>query len=101
MQDGIYSNFCECTTYQKTIFPGLVLRPQQSPIVLLIFSSGRIVCTGGRSYNDMSMGFDKIFRVLKGFIHTPPVGEAATAADVDPDGARSRKRRRAAPASAS
>ena len=69
--DGIYSRFCECTTYQRTIFPGLVLRPPQSPIVLLIFSSGRIVCTGGRSYTDISLGFETIYRVLKAFVKPP------------------------------
>ena len=57
---------------QRTVFPGLALRPPQSPIVLLIFSSGRIVCTGGRSYDDISVGFDKIYRVLKPFLHPPP-----------------------------
>jgi TATA-box binding protein (TBP) (component of TFIID and TFIIIB) len=70
--DGIYSRFCECTTYQRSVFPGLVLRPPQSPIVLLIFTSGRIVCTGGKSYSDIQTGFDTIFRTLKSFVHTAP-----------------------------
>jgi transcription initiation factor TFIID TATA-box-binding protein len=62
--DGIYARFCECTTYQRSVFPGLVLRPPQSPIVLLVFSSGRIVCTGGRSYDDIYNGFAAIYKVL-------------------------------------
>lgn len=69
--DNVYEKFCECTTYQRHVFPGLVLRPPQSPIVLLIFNSGRIVCTGGRSYEDIYRGFAAIYRILKVYIHIP------------------------------
>ena len=67
--EALYSKFCEHSTYQKTIFPGLVLRPPESPIVLLIFKSGRIVCTGGKSYDDIYYGFMQMFKVLKGYIY--------------------------------
>ena len=67
--DGLYAKFCEQSTYQKSIFPGLVLRPPESPIVLLIFKSGRIVCTGGKSYDDMYYGFVNMFKVLKEYIY--------------------------------
>jgi transcription initiation factor TFIID TATA-box-binding protein len=70
--DKLYSAFCECSTYQRSIFPGLVLRPPQSPIVLLIFTSGRIVCTGGRSYDDIYMGFNAMFDTLKAYIKMGP-----------------------------
>jgi len=73
--EKLYSAFCECSTYQKTIFPGLVLRPPQSPIVLLIFTSGRIVCTGGRSYEDIYFGFKSIFETIKSYIHAPTTTE--------------------------
>jgi transcription initiation factor TFIID TATA-box-binding protein len=66
--DALYAKFCEQSTYQKSIFPGLVLRPPDSPIVLLIFKSGRIVCTGGKSYDDVYYGFVNIFKVLKEYI---------------------------------
>jgi len=66
--DKLYSVFCECSTYQRSIFPGLVLRPPQSPIVVLIFTSGRIVCTGGKSYDDIYLGFKAIFKTLKQYI---------------------------------
>lgn len=66
--DQLYSVFCECSTYQRSIFPGLVLRPPNSPIVLLIFTSGRIVCTGGRSYDDIYFGFNAVFETLKKYI---------------------------------
>jgi transcription initiation factor TFIID TATA-box-binding protein len=71
--ENLYSVFCECSTYQRSIFPGLVLRPPQSPIVLLIFTSGRIVCTGGRSYDDIYLGFKAIFNTLKKYIQIKPL----------------------------
>ena len=97
--DGIYGRFCECTTYQRSIFPGLVLRPPQSPIVLLIFNSGRIVCTGGRSYDDIYNGFITIYWVLKTFIHQPPPPPPLSPGSVHvdpalPEGALQTKRRR-------
>ena len=69
--EKLYSAFCECSTYQLSVFPGLVLRPPDSPIVLLIFKSGRIVCTGGRSYDDIYYGFAAIFKTLRSYIHLP------------------------------
>ena len=79
--DALYSRFCECSTYQRSIFPGLVLRPQDSPIVLLIFNSGRIVCTGGKSYDDIYYGFAEMYKMLQSYIipNTDPV--AAPVAD--------------------
>jgi len=67
----LYECFNEQSTYQRSIFPGLVLRPPKSPIVLLVFMSGRIVCTGGRSYEDIYFGFGAIYETLKPFIHFP------------------------------
>lgn len=66
--EALYTKFCEHSTYQKTIFPGLVLRPPEAPIVLLIFKSGRIVCTGGKSYDDIYYGFNDMFKILKNYI---------------------------------
>jgi transcription initiation factor TFIID TATA-box-binding protein len=71
--ERLYSAFCECSTYQRSIFPGLVFRPPRSPIVLLVFTSGRIVCTGGRSYDDIYYGFAQMYDTLKRYIViTPP-----------------------------
>jgi transcription initiation factor TFIID TATA-box-binding protein len=69
----LYTDFCECATYQRSIFPGLVLRPPQSPIVLLIFNSGRIVCTGGKSYDDIYFGFINMFHTIKKYIKLPGI----------------------------
>ena len=35
--------------YRKYLFPGLVYRPPNSPVVVLCFSSGKCVVTGGRT----------------------------------------------------
>ena len=73
--ERLYNAFCECSTYQRSIFPGLVFRPPRSPIVLLVFTSGRIVCTGGRSYDDIYYGFAQMYDTLKRYIvtHPPPL----------------------------
>lgn len=39
----------EETEYEPEQFPGLVYRPTDSPCVLLIFATGKVVITGGRS----------------------------------------------------
>ena len=66
--EKLYNAYCECSTYQRTIFPGLVFRPPHSPIVLLVFTSGRIVCTGGRSYDDIYYGFAQMYDTLQKYI---------------------------------
>ena len=76
----LYERFNEQSTYQRSIFPGLVLRPPRSPIVLLVFTSGRIVCTGGRSYEDIFFGFGAIYDTLRPYIHFPPSTSDAPAA---------------------
>ena len=70
--EKLYGAFCECSTYQRSIFPGLVLRPPRSPIVLLVFTSGRIVCTGGRSYDDIYYGFAQMYDTLQKYIIVNP-----------------------------
>ena len=75
----LYERFNEQSTYQRSVFPGLVLRPPRSPIVLLIFTSGRIVCTGGRSYDDIYYGFQAIYETLKPFIIQPAKAAASSA----------------------
>jgi transcription initiation factor TFIID TATA-box-binding protein len=55
-------------TYQKKMFPGLIFRPASSPIVLLLFCSGKIVVTGGKSVNDMKVGWKKLWGFVKDFI---------------------------------
>jgi TATA-box binding protein (TBP) (component of TFIID and TFIIIB) len=41
--DRIYEEHaCNCT-FQRNLFPGLIFRPDKSPVVLLCFSSAKIV----------------------------------------------------------
>eukprot|EP00961_Rhodomonas_salina_P136816 1840400-Rhodomonas_salina.2 len=63
--DAFYKAYCEYATYQKNVFPGLVFRPPDSPIVLLIFASGKIVCTGGKSCEDIQNGFRRLFPLIQ------------------------------------
>lgn len=54
--------------FQSSMFPGLVYRPEASPVVLLCFFSGRIVVTGGRTIRDVYEGWEKLWPVVRVFI---------------------------------
>ena len=62
-----HSVFC---TYQKNMFPGLIFRPPSSPIVLLIFSSGKIVLTGAKSSHAMHRGWNAIWPHVRQYVQT-------------------------------
>jgi len=62
-----HSVFC---TYQKNMFPGLIYRPNASPVVLLIFVSGKIVITGGKSCHDVTEGWRYLWPFVKKYIRT-------------------------------
>jgi len=55
-------------TYQKRMFPGLIYRPEASPVVLLCFYSGKIVITGGKTLNDIFEGWNRLWPIVKGFV---------------------------------
>ena len=55
-------------TYQKKMFPGLIYRPDNSPIVLLLFQSGKIVVTGGKSVHDMQQGWVQLWDFVLKYI---------------------------------
>jgi transcription initiation factor TFIID TATA-box-binding protein len=44
--------------YEPEQFPGLVYRIREPRIVVLIFSSGKIILTGGRTIGDIQKGLD-------------------------------------------
>jgi transcription initiation factor TFIID TATA-box-binding protein len=54
--------------YQRTMFPGLVYRPDNSPVVLLCFFSGKIVITGGKTTRDVHDGWEKLWPTVKVFM---------------------------------
>ena len=45
-------------------FLGLIYRMIEPKIVLLIFSSGKMVLTGGKERDDIYIGFEKIYPLL-------------------------------------
>lgn len=55
-------------TYQKNMFPGLILRPIKSRIVFLIFTSGKIVLTGAKCTTDLSEEWSWFAEILLGYI---------------------------------
>lgn len=48
------------TEYEPEQFPGLVYRLDDPKVAFLLFSSGKIVCTGGRSFEDVETGIEKM-----------------------------------------
>lgn len=57
--------FC---TYQRNMFPGLIYRPDNSPVVLLLFNSGKIVITGGKSRVDIIDGWKRLWPFVRKYI---------------------------------
>lgn len=62
--DAFYRDHEEESTYQRSMFPGLIYRPMGSPVVLLCFTSGRIVITGGKSTDHIFEGWEKLAPVV-------------------------------------
>lgn len=53
------------TEYEPEQFPGLVYRLEEPQVVFLLFSSGNLVCTGGRTYEDVKEGIATLEENLK------------------------------------
>ncbi len=53
------------TEYNPEQFPGLVLRIKEPKTSALIFSSGKIVCTGARSMDKVHESIEKIIKSLE------------------------------------
>ena len=51
--------------YEPEQFPGLVYRMKEPKTAALIFSSGKIVCTGARNVKDVNLAFKKIASTLR------------------------------------
>ena len=51
--------------YEPDQFPGLVFRLDQPKVASLIFSSGKIVCTGAKSPKDSKIAVGKIVGKLR------------------------------------
>ncbi|MCL4399364.1 TATA-box-binding protein [Candidatus Parvarchaeota archaeon] len=53
------------TQYNPEQFPGLVLRLQDMHVTFLVFGSGKLVCTGGRSREDIITAMGKLLKELR------------------------------------
>lgn len=53
--------------YEPELFPGLIYKMENPKIVLLIFTSGKIVLAGGKTRRDIYTAFQKIYPVLFSF----------------------------------
>jgi len=53
------------TEYNPEQFPGLVLRIKEPKTSALIFSSGKVVCTGARTLEDVDRSIQSIIKSLK------------------------------------
>jgi transcription initiation factor TFIID TATA-box-binding protein len=51
--------------YEPEQFPGLVYRMQEPKVVMLLFSSGKIVCAGSRKVDDVSIAVEKLTEELE------------------------------------
>lgn len=56
----------ENTEYNPKQFPGLVYRMNDPKAAALIFSQGKIVCTGTKSIEDLELAMQKIVDKIKG-----------------------------------
>jgi len=55
----------EGTEYEPEQFPGLVYRIKDPKAAMLIFSSGKVVCTGARSIADVRKAVAKVARMIR------------------------------------
>ena len=51
--------------YEPEQFPGLVFRMSDPKVVTLIFSTGKVICTGARNKEDVEQAFTNLQRELK------------------------------------
>jgi transcription initiation factor TFIID TATA-box-binding protein len=65
---GMYAQLALNCTYQRKMFPGLIYRPEASPVVLLCFFSGKVVITGGKNMEDVYSGWSRLWPTLKAFV---------------------------------
>ena len=62
--------------YEPELFPGLIFKMEQPKVVLLIFTSGKIVLAGAKSRKDVYLAYQRIYPVL--FKHKKRTGASAT-----------------------
>ncbi len=63
LEDATYS--LGKTMYEPEQFSGLIYRMDESKVVILIFTSGKLVCTGATKEEDVYKAVDKLHKNLK------------------------------------
>ena len=63
LEDATYS--LGKTMYEPEQFPGLIYRMDDPKVVILIFTSGKLVCTGATKEEDVYKAVDKLHKNLK------------------------------------
>lgn len=66
--ERLHSDYNVNCTYSKHMFPGLIYRQQNLPVVLLVFLSGKCVITGARRIEDVEAGWRKVWPLLRKYI---------------------------------
>lgn len=94
---GMYARMALNCTYQRKMFPGLIYRPEASPVVLLCFFSGKIVITGGKTMDDMFTGWSRLWPILKNFIISQPPPQALSGGGAGGAQSGNRKQRQVMP----
>lgn len=62
-----YTDFNIFCTYQPNMFPGLIYRPADMSVVLLVFFSGKIVITGAKSMGDVYSSWKHFSALLQAY----------------------------------
>ena len=55
----------EHTMYEPEQFPGLIYRMAEPKVVILLFASGKLVCTGAKKEEDVYVAVDKLHALLE------------------------------------
>ena len=63
LEDCAYS--LRKTMYEPEQFPGLIYRMDTPKVVILLFASGKLVCTGATKEDDVYKAVDKLHRTLE------------------------------------
>ncbi len=61
-----HKKFARCH-YEPELFPGLIYKMENPKVVLLIFTSGKIVLAGAKTRKDVYTAYQKIYPVLFSF----------------------------------
>jgi transcription initiation factor TFIID TATA-box-binding protein len=65
LSDLILSFGMERVEYEPEQFPGMVFRLDDPKVVMLFFSSGKVVCTGAKSVEELERAVDIVKKELK------------------------------------